>query len=210
MPRAQLMPWALVAVAAMIVSGALAGLWAGNRWAEGQHAIDRNRELRATTERLVGQIQQLHQHGADAVLAYDQASQRLDLIAQQQERDREANRRFREAIRADLDQLLEVRPDLRGLRLGNDVLQHWNRGNAGPAAPPAAAGDQRQPAAAVPAASASNERPGIHSAGQPRPGDRAVPRLPIEQGGIERGGTHVGGNGLDLVLPGAHADGGRR
>lgn len=206
-PRMQLAVWGIAAIAVMIVAGVLAGLWAGNRWAEGQHAIERNRELHATAKRLTGQIEKLHQHSADAVLAYDQAAQRLDLIAQEQERDRETNRRFREGVRADLEQVLEARPDLRGLRLGTDVLQHWNRGNAGPTATPAAAGDSRQPAAAVPAAAPGRRRQGLDAAGQPRPGDRAVPRLPHGQGRVEPRGTQLGGNGVGLVLPRGHADG---
>ena len=206
----QLLPWVVGGLIVMIAGAILAGLWAGNRWAEGQHAIDRNRELEQQVALQVRRYGELQEFAAEAVLAYDQAAQRLDLIADQQEKDREANRVWREGLRAELDRLLDARPDLRELRLGTDVLHHWNRSNAGPVAESAAAGDRSEPAAAVPGAATGAGRSGSEPAGEPRPGDRAVPRLPHGEGQPGPGGARVGGDGLGLVLPGAAADGSAR
>jgi len=205
--KAQLLPWVLGGIVAMVLAASAAGLWAGNRWAAGQHALEQNRELRTLTAQLASQIEQLHAAAADSVLAYDQATQRLDLVATQQEQDREANRRHNQALQARLEQLLDARPDLRQLRLGDDVLRHWNDGNAGPAAAPAAAGDRSKPAPAVSGPSAGAGRPRLDAAGQPRPGDRPVPRLPPQPGQPGHGSAGVGGHGLGLVLQGSQAAG---
>ncbi|KAF1692746.1 hypothetical protein CSC62_14015 [Pseudoxanthomonas jiangsuensis] len=200
--KAQLLPWVLGGIVLAILAAAGAGLWAGNRWAAGQHAIEESRELRATAQQQATRITELRELATDATLAYDQAAQRLDLITEQLEKDRESNRAHREAMRADLARLLAARPDLRDGRAGDDVLQHWNRSNAGQPTAGAAAADSAEPAAAVPDAAGGTGRSLGNPAGEPRPGGRAVPRLQERQDGADRGGAGVVGDGVGLVLPG--------
>jgi hypothetical protein len=105
-------------------------------------------DIKALTET----ADELRQHAIDAMLAHDQAAQRLDAVAAQLETTLERDRKFDAEQRKALDALLGQRPDLRALRLGHDVLQHWNRSNHGADAATSAAGSQPagKPQGAVP------------------------------------------------------------
>lgn len=144
-------------VRTLIIATVLAlatGLWAGDAWRQGRTAMAQQKADRQAIEDLKTTAETLRQHAVDASLAYDQASERMGAIAQQLETDREANRQFEQQQRAQLAQLLEARPGLRNVRVGADLLRHWQQSNAGSAgaATAATASPASQPAHAVPAA----------------------------------------------------------
>ena len=148
-------------VRTLIIATVLAlatGLWAGDAWRQGRTAMAQQKADRQTIEDLKTTAETLRQHAVDASLAYDQASERMGAIAQQLETDREANRRFEQQQRAQLAQLLEARPDLRNVRVGADLLRHWQQSNAGSAGATTAttASPASQPAHPVPAAAAAH------------------------------------------------------
>ncbi|MEN9192807.1 hypothetical protein AB3094_14820 [Xanthomonas euvesicatoria] len=196
--------WALVL---LLVAALLAGIWAGNRWAEGKQAVQDRTELRTYIKELQVEVKHLRQTHADSVISYRQAIARLDAIATLREQDRETNRLQAEAVRASLDALLRKRPDLRDGRAGDDVLRHWRESNSRPAAKPAAAHDPKQPAPAVPGSAAASQRPVGDVAGQPRSGHRAVPRLPEQHASADPSRDRVGNHSVGLVLQGTGASG---
>lgn len=190
--------WTLLIVALLAL---VFGAWAGKRWEKGANAIAANKTLRKDIEELTEAARALQQHGVDSAIARDQAAERLDLIATQREDDREETRLFLETQRTQLGALLAKRPDLHDLRLGDDVLRHWNRGNEGPAASgPAAAEPAGKPARPVPAAAAGQQRRGARADRQPRRSDGAVPRLQEQPGPLAAGAGRVGSHGVELVL----------
>lgn len=192
--------WALVL---LLVAALLAGIWAGNRWAEGKQAVQDRTELRTYIKELQIEVKHLRQTSADSAVSYRQAIARLDAIATLREEDRETNRLQADAVRASLDALLRARPDLRDGRAGADVLRHWRESNTRPAAAkPAAARDSKQPAPAVPGSAAASQRPVGNVAGQPRPGRGAVPRLPEQHASADTGRDRVGSHRVGLVLQG--------
>lgn len=146
--------WALVL---LLVAALLAGIWAGNRWAEGRQAVQDRTELRTYIKELQIEVKHLRQTSADSAVSYHQAIARLDAIATLREEDREANRLQAEAVRASLDALLRARPDLRDGRAGADVLRHWRESNTRPSTKPAATNDSKQPAPAVPGSAAASQ-----------------------------------------------------
>ena len=204
-----------IGIAVLIAIALSAGLsgYVVHRWNKGTAAIAEAKQLKGEREadrkfiaELKDTAQKLRQHGVDQALAYQQANERMDAIAAQLEQDREANRQFDTLQRQSLEALVAARPDLRDVRLGDDFLQHWNRSNQGRDAEgqraPAAAPAERpaKPARTVPRAAAGNQQRPAGAAGQPRPGDRAVSRLPGRQGFTHRGDGRVAGHGLGLVL----------
>lgn len=175
----------MLCVVAGIAGGA--GVYLGMRWERGTQAIADNVKLHGDLAALEQQATKLHdnaealrQAGIDIAQDFRTAAKRMDVISQDYEDERAANGNFYSEQRRRLQALGADRPELRDLRLGDGVLEHWNQSNAGArsdAAAPAAAVDPDKPAAAVPDATGSAQRPGDGSAGQPRPGDRAVPKL---------------------------------
>lgn len=160
---------ALLALLALCI-----GLWAGDAWRAGRVAVAQNKALlkqQADDRKTISDLQtaaaELRQHAVDATLAYQQASDRLNTIAQQLEQDREANRQFAQQQRDALATLAQARPDLRSLHLGPDVLRHWQQSNRGAPATAPAAADPGQPAHAVPAAAAAGQRRGAGPDRQP-------------------------------------------
>lgn len=141
-----------------VVLALVTGLWAGSAWREGRIAMAQQKADRQAIEDLKSTAEKLRQHAVDASLAYDQASERMGAIAQQLETDRDANRKFEQQQRAQLAQLLEARPDLRAVRVGPDLLRHWQQSNAGSAGATTAttASPASQPAHPVPAAAAAH------------------------------------------------------
>ncbi|CAD7351598.1 hypothetical protein X12_003528 [Xanthomonas arboricola] len=191
--------WALVL---LLVAALLAGIWAGNRWAEGRQAVQDRTELRTYIKELQIEVKHLRQTSADSAVSYRQAIARLDAIATLREEDRETNRLQADAVRASLDALLRARPDLRDGRAGADVLRHWRESNTRPSTKPAAANDPKQPAPAVPGSAAASQRSVGNVAGQPRPGRGAVPRLPEQHAPADAGRKRVGNHRVGLVLQG--------
>lgn len=203
-----------IGIAVLIAIALSAGLsgYVVHRWNKGTAAIEQNKNLkaeRAAQEEFIAQLSatanHLRQHGVDQALAYQQATERMDAIAVKLEQDREANRQFDTLQRQSLEALVAARPDLRDLRLGDDFLRHWIQSNQGAAeekrAPATApAGRARQPAKPVPGAAPAGKQRSAGAAGQPRPGDRAVSRLPGRQGFTHRGDGRVAGHRLGLVL----------
>lgn len=142
--------WTLLIVAVLAL---VFGVWAGKRWEKGANAIAANKTLRKDIEDLTEAARALQQHGVESAIAYDEAAERLFLIAIQRETDRAENRQFLESQRDALGALAAAQPGLADLRLGDNVLRHWNRANQGPAATgPAAAEPAGKPADRVPAA----------------------------------------------------------
>ncbi len=196
-------------LAALVVAG-VAGLYAGNRWAEGAAAIKQSAQQQDYIEQLHAEAELLRSVAAQAALDYASAADRQEAIATELETDREANRKHYAAQRADLEKLLAARPDLRVGRAGADVLQHWNRANEGTAAPVPTAGAGGQPEAGVPAAAGGDVGPVGGADREPRPGRGAVPRLQGEPQPADPGSNRVGAHGVELVLPGAGATAGAR
>lgn len=204
----------LLAVLALVV-----GLWAGNAWHEGRTALAQNAALkdqqtadRKAIEDLKGAAQELRQHAVDGALAYQQAADLMGAAAKKLEEDRDAIRQFEQRQAAALGALAAARPDLRDLRLGDDVLRHWRTSNAGPAAgepaaPTAAPAAAGKPAHAVPAAPAAGQRRGAGAARQPRPGCGAVSRLRGADGFAAERGRDLAGHGVALVLRCSAGDG---
>ena len=205
--------WRLAVLLAVL---ALAGgLWGGDAWRKGQTAIEQNKTLKDDREAdrkaiadLKETAEKLRQHGVDNALAYDQAMERMGAIAEQLEKDREANRQFEQQQRQALADLLADRPDLRDLRLGDDVLRHWQQSNQGrrgqgqPATPAAAPAPAGKPAKAVPGAAGADKRRGASAAGEPRPGDRAVPRLQRSGRLVGAGDGRMAHHRMAVVLQG--------
>lgn len=207
----------LIALLALVV-----GVWTGNAWHEGRAAIKQNVELRKqqaadrkAIEDLKNTAQALRKHAVDAALAYDQATERMAVIATKLEKDREENRRFDQRLRDDLEALAADRPDLRDMRLGDDFLRHWNRSNQGrgaegqrtPAAAPAV--DPRKPARPVPAAPAGHQQRPAGAGSQSRRSDRPLPGLQRPPRLPGEGDGRVAHHGMGLVLPGRARNGDR-
>ena len=201
----QLLPIAGIALLVVMVVVAVVSLWAGNRWAEGAQALQDRKQDQLYIEQLQGEAEQLRQIAVNSTLDYANAADRMDAIATQLETDREANRKFQQAQRAELEQLLRNRPDLRDGRAGDDVLQHWNRSNQGPASAEPAAGTERQPAGGMPGPAAGDLGRLGGTAGQPRPGNGSVSRLPGFPVAPGAGLSGVPAHGLAVVLQGTGA-----
>lgn len=199
--------WALLVVAVLCAGGAG---YVVHRWDKGAQAIEQNKTLKTERDeanqaydKLLLTATQREQQRVDDDIEQRRAIDRIDALANKLEQDHEANRKFVQEQGEDLAAMRDSRADLRDLRLGSDVLQHWNTSNAGAAAGrttgPAAA-PAGQPASAVPAATGSGERQRVRPAGQPRPGGGAVSRLqqPHRQpAGVDR---RMAGDGMGLVL----------
>lgn len=203
------------ATIALALIALVLGLWAGYEWRHGLDGIAEATQLkqeraadRAYIDELKGVVKDVRQQHADSVADYKKAEQRLDAIAAQLETDRAQNRQFTDRQQQQLETLLAARPDLRNLHLGADVLQHWRESNAGHAdgadrAPATTAPGAGQPAGAVPGnAPATGKRSSAGAAGQPRRGDRGLPRLPRQQQVVARNAAGMECNRLGLVLQG--------
>lgn len=197
---------------AIALSAGLSG-YVVHRWNKGTAAIAEAKQLKIDREAdrkfiadLKDTAQKLRQHGVDQALAYQQATERMDAIAAKLEQQREANRQFAIQQQQSLAALAAARPDLRDMRLGDDFLRHWNRsiqGGSTEAKPgPAAAPAERagKPARTVPGPASGNKQRSAGAAGQPGRRDRAVPRLPGQQGVAGRVDGRVAGDRLGLVL----------
>lgn len=195
----------LLVIAVLLATAIAAGLWAGNRWAEGGRAIKDRAEHQAYIKDLEQQLTRLHTQAADTAVAYAEAIDRMNTIANSLEQNREENRRFTEDQRAALESLLDRRPQLRAVRVGTDVLQHWNRSNQGNPTTAAPARDAGQPETGMPGAADGTQRPPGDPAGQSRPGGVPVSRLQRTGAGVDPGHGRLGGNGMAVVLPGAGA-----
>lgn len=195
----------LLAIALLLVTAIAAGLWAGNRWAEGGRAIKDRAEQQAYIGDLEQQLNRLHAQAADTAVAYAEAIDRMNTIANSLEHNREENRRFTEDQRVALASLLDRRPELRAARVGTDVLQHWNQSNQGKPAAAAPARDAGQPETGMPGAADGTQRPAGDPAGQSRPGGVPVSRLQRTGAGVDPGRRRLGGHGVAVVLPGSGA-----
>ncbi|MCI1110990.1 hypothetical protein MOQ26_08070 [Stenotrophomonas maltophilia] len=195
----------LLAVALLLATAIAAGLWAGNRWAEGGRAIKDRAEQQAYIGDLEQQLTRLHAQAADTAVAYAEAIDRMNTIANSLEHNREENRRFTEDQRVALASLLDRRPELRAARVGTDVLQHWNQSNQGKPAAAAPARDAGQPETGMPGAADGTQRPAGDPAGESRPGGVPVSRLQRTGAGVDPGRRRLGGHGVAVVLPGSGA-----
>jgi hypothetical protein len=201
--------WVVLVVALLAASG---GTWLGVHWERGAQAIvdvaalkQQAKADRDYIDDLKANGDKLRQYAADVAKAQGDAISRQAEIATRLEDTLDAQRTFTVRQQGELADLLARRPDLRNLRLGDDVLQHWNESNAGrPAAGGAAAPAARpasQPAAPVPdRAPAGAQRPHPRPAGESRPGGGALSRLQRaaeRPAGLDR---RVGAHGARLVL----------
>lgn len=143
------------AAAAALLLTLLFGVWLGSAWQRGRTAIAQQKADQQTIKQLSNTAKQLQEHAVDMALAYQQAAERMGAIAQQLETDREANRQFEQAQRKELAQLLAARPDLRDVRIGADLLRHWQASNAGTDAGSAAASAASQRDDPVPSPAAT-------------------------------------------------------
>lgn len=194
---------------AALVAALACGMWAGQRWAEGEQAIIDRQAQQTRLDELERTAENLRSQVVETAVQYHQAATRLNDIADKLEQDREAQRKFDQRQAAELAALLRDRPDLRTGRAGDDVMRHWNRSNAGPTggadAPPAA--DSGKPEAAVPGPATGAERSVGDPAGKPRPGREPLSRLPQHSEPAGRSGAGLGTDGMELVLRHAAAHG---
>lgn len=202
----QLLPLLGIGLLLLLIVAAAAGLWTGNRWAEGAQAIKDRKRDRNYIEQLQADAEQLRQIAADAALDYAAAADRMDAFATQLEKDREANRKHQQTQRAELEKLLRDRPDLRDGRAGDDVLQHWNRSNKGATTDGPAARAGSQPDDGVSGVAAGNVGSVGSTAGESRPSRRALSRLQSGQVAPDSSGAGLGAHGLAVVLPVTGAD----
>ncbi|QHB72922.1 hypothetical protein [Stenotrophomonas sp. 364] len=131
---------------------AVLGFWAGTRWSQGAKARHEQARQQAYIVQLQRDVDRLRANSVQALMDYAAAAGRLDDIADALEQDREQTRLHAERQRTSLAALLDSQPRLRSQPAGDDLLQHWNRSNAGRATAPAAPADPLQPGAAMPAA----------------------------------------------------------
>ncbi|MGH8037300.1 MAG: hypothetical protein ACREPD_06125 [Stenotrophomonas sp.] len=193
----------LLVLALLFATAVAAGLWAGNRWAEGGQAIKDRAEQKAFIGQLEEQVAQLHTRAASTAIAYAEAIDRMNTISTSLEQNREENRKFAEGQRAALASLLDRRPELRTTRAGDDVLQHWNQSNQGKSPAAAPASNTRQSEAGMPGAADGSQRPVGNPPGKPRPGGVPLSRLQRSGTGIDPGNGRMGGHSLAVVLPSA-------
>lgn len=158
-----------MSVRAVLVAALLAlclGLWAGGAWRSGRQAVAQQAQDKKTIKDLTDAAQALRQQATEQASAYAQASTRLNAIAQGLEEYRETNRQFEQQQRDALAALLAARPDVRDVRVGAELLRHWQQSNAGPAAAgtATASGQLAQP---MPTASTASGRQSAHAVGQP-------------------------------------------
>ncbi|WP_164273439.1 hypothetical protein [Stenotrophomonas sp. B1-1] len=188
---AHLMLWLAIAAAAF------AG---GCYWQGGLNARSENRQLRDNLQQLSQTADALRQNAVQSALNYDAAVRRLDEVARAREEDREHIRQWAADQQQALQALARAQPEL-GKRAGAGVLQHWNRSNAGPDAADSAPADAAgQPGAAVPGATGGVQRRMDRADRQPRPGERAVSRLPQSNGTAAGCNPAVAGHRLAVVL----------
>ncbi|MDG9842407.1 MULTISPECIES: hypothetical protein [unclassified Stenotrophomonas] len=180
------------------------GFATGHRWAAGSAAIEQREGLELQLRQLQQSAKTLQTQSAQATANYYRATQRLNHIAELQELDRENQRQFNLQQQEALASLLRNRPDLRTGRAGADVLQHWNRSNAGAAPPAARPADAGSAQGRVPGAASSQGRSLGNPAGESRPGRGAVPRLPQPAAKADAGSVGLGGDRLGLVLHSGH------
>ncbi|HRO86906.1 MAG TPA: hypothetical protein PLH21_02575 [Chiayiivirga sp.] len=208
-----MIPGKITAVIALLAL--LLGFGIGNAWQKGRAAVAQNVELRRQQDAdrkaindLKTAAQTLRQTAVDQAAANREAADRFAALATQLETDRAGIQAFTERQRAALDALAARRPDLRDLRLGDDILRHWrdsNAGRAAPAAEPAAApGPAGQPAPAVPGAAGADQRHGTGADRQPRPRRGAVSRVRGAHGLAGAGDGRLGGARSAVVLQGRH------
>lgn len=188
------------ALAAALLIGLGFGGFVAWKWTAGAFALKENKTLRADVKTWERTAEQQRQNTVDQAAQIDAAIGRLNAISQAREHDLKAIHRLGEDLRGDLARLAIARPDLRDLDLGPDFLRHWNKANASPGAAIPAAGDAGQPAPAVPAAPAGDQREGAGDRGPARPGSADVLRLPQSQRAAEPGGGRMAGHGLAVVL----------
>lgn len=199
----------LYLVLAALVMGLGVGVWAGVKWQRGETAVRDNVALRAELKDLRDAAAELRAAQVELASDYAAAVERQGAIAEQLEQDREQNRDHFERQRAHLAALLEHRPDLSADRAGADVLCHWRRANAGPAATATAAGAECDPAAPLPEPAAAAGRPLGDAARKPRRRRGALPRLQRRQPAAGGGRAGMAAHGVVLVLrrPGARRAG---
>lgn len=204
-------PWLLVALGLLlVVTAALAG-WAGSRWATGNAAIDKAAEQTRQLQVLSNQISDLADTASKITADYAAATRRLNAIAEAQEANRAQIHATAGKQQQALAALLSARRDLADVRVGADVLRHWNTSNAGtePAAT-TATGDPGQPDPTVPGTAGSDGRPPGHAAGQPRRSGNPVPPLSNRQSLTHHRHARMASDGLAVVLRRAAAAGDRR
>lgn len=181
-----------------------AGFAVGHRWATGSVAIEQREGLELQLRQLQETAKTLQTQSAQATANYYRATQRLNHIAELQELDRENQRKFNLQQQEALAALLRNRPDLRTGHAGADVLQHWNRSNAGAAPSAAHAPNAGNAQGRMPGAAGSQGRSLGNPAGESRPGRGAVPRLPQPAAKADAGSVGLGGDRLGLVLHSGH------
>ncbi|HDS1580000.1 TPA: hypothetical protein QEL15_002082 [Stenotrophomonas maltophilia] len=180
------------------------GIATGHRWATGTVAIEQRENLELQLRQLQEAAKTLQTQSAQATANYYRATQRLNHIAELQELDRENQRQFNQQQQEALVALLRNRPDLRTGHAGTDVLQHWNRSNAGAAPSAARAPNAGSAQGGMPGAAGSQRRPLGNPAGESRSGRGAVPRLPQPAAKADAGSVGLGGDSLGLVLHSGH------
>jgi hypothetical protein len=195
-----MLPVFAYALLAALAIGLSVGGYGGWRLHKGATAIKENAQLRSDLADVLKAAKELRESAVANDINYAEAIKRMDKIADQRERDREENRKREEDQRTALAQLLELRPDLRNGRAGDDVLRHWRKSNSRPGAEPAPTAPAGKPAPAVPGPAATGGRPVGEPDRQPRRGGGALSRLPERQRAPDPGRARVAEHGVGLVL----------
>jgi hypothetical protein len=180
----KLLPYALVAAAALSALSAVGGFYAGREFERGQVAIAALPALRADASALAEQADSLRRESVAAQDRFRRSALSLELVRTRYEDSLHEIERIAAAQGAALDAYLAARPELDAVRLDADGVRLWNAAARGTeAAQPAAAGASGRAASDVPGApagAAGGRERGGHAAGVDQ-GGRAAPQLPQGQ-----------------------------
>jgi hypothetical protein len=134
-----------------------AGVWAGIEWQQGKSAQVENRALKTDVEGLLQAAVALRQRGVDIAQDFRTAHRRMEAISDEYAQRDLDHRRFFDAHRDALGELVAAQPGLRDDCLGDAGVQHWNAAARGPGAAGAATERGAEQAPAVPRGAAGAE-----------------------------------------------------
>lgn len=177
----KLLPYALVAAAALAAASALGGFYAGQSFERGQAALLQLPVLQQDAQALAASAQALRRNAADSAARFRRSALALEMIRERHEVTSNDLRRTFAAQSSVLDDYVAARPDLAAVRLDADGVRIWNAaaGAAEPAQPAAATtvGSEPHTVPGEPANAAGGRFDGGHAPELSTSG-AAVPRVP--------------------------------
>jgi hypothetical protein len=180
----QLLGYAAIACVLCSLIALGGGIWIGKEWAEGRAAQAQTKTLQRDLTAAMDAVRQAQ--GAAATISRDveDASTRLNQFSKGLSDDVERNRRAASVASNQLEVALARNRSLAATPVDADILQAWNRANAGDPAGTSGAGgadrgDRGRPARAVPGQPPARDRRDAGRADAQSPGRGGdLPRLP--------------------------------